>query len=126
MRIVEQIFQRQQETFAMMIGIDGMNISGNLKERVLNALASQEDFALVCDDTGAYAYFLQEGFMVYKSVDGMSDSVTHLRDQKSWQNALKVVLLGHRKFVTQKALLLNANYVYITEALRHETKLIVV
>lgn len=119
MNLIEQIEINAKKGIALHIGIDGMNISGNVKQRVLDALFAHEDFALASDD-GNYAYFIGEGFMVYKSANNESNSVTLLQDQAAWQNALKVVLLGHRRFVTQKALMLNADYCYIKDGLRRE------
>lgn len=62
--------------------------------------------------------------MIYKSVDHQSDSVTQLKDKLAWENSLKVTLLGHRKFVSQKALLLNKNYRLFKDALKQETLLL--
>ena len=119
MNIIEQIEINAKKGIALHIGIDGMNIGNNIKQRVLDALFAHEDFALASDDDN-YAYFIGEGFMVYKSHDNLANSVTLLRDQSAWQNALKVVLLGHRRFVTQKALMLNADYLFLKDGLRRE------
>lgn len=119
MNLIEQIEINAKRGISLHIGIDGMNIKNDLKQRVLDAIFAQEDFALANEDDD-YAYFIGEGFMVYKSHDNLSNSVTLLKDRNAWENALKVVLLGHRRFVTQKALMLNSNYIYLKDGLRHE------
>ena len=58
--------------------------------------------------------------MIVKRENNAGNSVTALADKKAFQNAVKLALLGHDKFVTQKALQLDANYIYLKEGMKTE------
>lgn len=87
-------------------------------DKMQHCLSNGIDFALK-NEEGGYVYFINPDIMLtWHPTDQSARSVTKINaSSKAFMNNLKLVILGHRIFVSAKTLKFNKVYLQITNSL---------
>ncbi len=103
---LNDIKERQSQQIKLDINVNWSGLqSADILQKVYEAVNNNENFALACESSTVY--FVAD-YMIHK---GGENTITKFESKRDFENALKLVLLGHKEFLPAKKLI-SDNWLY--------------
>ncbi|CAL1518193.1 hypothetical protein MMC2321_01934 [Chitinophaga sp. MM2321] len=97
-QLIKQVEERQKQSFLFNIQIEGLIISGSVKQLIINHLSHNHAFGLSTEDQNNVVYFIPSCSCAVWCDNG-AVTLNIFQDNKQFQDCVKLALVAHQTFL---------------------------